>query len=103
MPSYIIKPYLIDPPAGMHATAGTSAAAAASTRWAAPPWTMLPLAPRRCLVRNPLNGASAELSSGEYAALSACDGSRTLDEHVARAAEQLRAPPEHRPAIRELI
>ncbi len=103
MPSYIIKPYVIDPPAGTHAMAGTAAAAAAPTRWAAPPWTMLPLAPRRCLVRNPLNGASAELSSGEYAVLSACDGCRTLDEHQARAAAQLAAPSEHRPAIREVL
>src|SRR6266516_2665026 len=85
------------------AAAGTAAAAAAPTRWAAPPWTMLPLAPRRCLVRNPLNGASAELSSGEYAVLSACDGCRTLDEHEARAAAQLAAPSEHRPAIREVL
>ena len=65
MPSYIIKPYIIDPPGGTHTAAPTTGAAAAPTRWAAPQWTMLPLAPRRCLVRNPLNGASAELSSGE--------------------------------------
>ena len=99
MLSHVIKPYVVDSPAG--ATARTTPAAEA--QWFAPAWTMLPLAPRRCLVRNPLNGASAELSSGEYAALSACDGCCTLDEHVVRAAEQLRAPPEHRPAIRELI
>jgi len=101
MSSYVIKPYIIDPPVGAATAARTTAAAVA--HWFAPAWTMLPLAPRRCLVRNPLNGASAELSSGEYAALSACDGCRTLDEHVARAAEQLSAPPEHRSAIRELL
>jgi hypothetical protein len=103
MPSYIIKPYIVDPPAGTHTTARTTGASAAPTRWAAPPWTMVPLAPRRCLVRNPLDGASAELSSGEYAVLSACDGCRTLDEHEARAAAQLAAPSEHRPAIREVL
>jgi hypothetical protein len=71
--------------------------------WFAPAWTMLPLAARRCLVRNPHNGASAELSAGEYAVLSACEGCRTLEEHEARAVQQLSAPPEHRAAIRELL
>jgi hypothetical protein len=64
---------------------------------------MHPIAARRCLVRNPLNGAAAELSSGEYAVLTACQGWRTLDEHKARAAAQLSAPGEHRSAIRELL
>jgi hypothetical protein len=64
---------------------------------------MFPLAPRRCVVRNPLNGATAELSSGEYAALSGCDGWRTLDEHAARAAARLDAPVEHQRAIREVL
>jgi hypothetical protein len=71
--------------------------------WFAPPWTMLPIAARRCLVRNPHNGAALELSSGEYAVLSACEGCRSLADHEARAAAQLSAPPEHRPAFREVI
>jgi len=64
---------------------------------------MLPLARQRCLVRNPVNGAAAELSSGEYAVLSACDGCFTLSEHETRAARHLSAPPAHRPAIRKLL
>jgi hypothetical protein len=75
----------------------------AGLHWLVPQLRMLPLAARRCLVRNPLNGASLELSSGEYAVLSACEGCRPLAEHEARAAQQLSAPPEHRPAIHELI
>jgi hypothetical protein len=78
-------------------------AGAAPIRWFVPLWSMLPLAARRCLVRNPHNGASAELSAGEYAVLSACEGCRTLDEHEARAVQQLSAPPEHRRAFRELL
>jgi hypothetical protein len=78
-------------------------AGAAPIRWFVPLWSMLPLAARRCLVRNPHNGASAELSAGEYAVLSACEGCRTLEEHEARAVQQLSAPPEHRAAIRELL
>jgi hypothetical protein len=101
MTSYVIKPYVIDPPAGPAEMAQSVPAAA--TQWFAPTWKILPLAPRHCLVRNPINGASAALSSGEYAALSACDGCRTLDEYVVQAATQLSAPPEHRPAIRELL
>jgi len=73
------------------------------TRWFAPEWSMLPLARQRCLVRNPANGAAAELSSGEYAVLSACEGCFTLSEHEARAARQLSAPAAHRPAIRQLL
>jgi len=64
---------------------------------------MLPLARQRCLVRNPANDAAAELSSGEYAVLSTCDGCFTLSEHEARAARQLSAPAAHRPAIRQLL
>ena len=30
--------------------------------WLAPEWAMLPLAAQRCRVRNPLNGAVAELT-----------------------------------------
>jgi hypothetical protein len=90
-------------------TLGTAAAprgadpGSTATRWFAPAWTMLPLGARRCLVRNPLDGAAAELSSGEYAVLAACEGCCTLDEHEARAAQQVSAPPGHRPAIRELL
>jgi hypothetical protein len=54
-------------------------------------------------VRNPLNGASSQLSSGEHAVLSACDGCGTLEEHEARAAAKLSAPSEYRPAIRALL
>jgi hypothetical protein len=64
---------------------------------------MLPLARQQCLVRNPANGAAAELSSGEYAVLSTCDGCFTLSEHEARAARELSAPAAHRPAIRQLL
>ena len=103
MSSYVSKPYVVDSPVGTAAAARVPDAGAAATRWFASAWTMLPLAPRRCLVRNPLNGASAELSSGEYTVLSACEGCRTLDDHEARAAAQLAAPAEHRPAIRELL
>jgi hypothetical protein len=71
--------------------------------WLAPAWTMLPLAKRRCLVRNPLNGATAELESGEYAVLSACEGCCTLGEHEAAAARRISAPAAHRPAIRALL
>lgn len=72
-------------------------------RWFAPAWTMLPIASRRCLVRNPQNGAALELASGEYAVLSTCEGCRPLAEHEARAAAQLSAPPEHRHAFRDVI
>ena len=72
-------------------------------RWLVPGLRMLPVAARRCRVRNSLNGASLELSSGEYAVLSACEGCRSLADHEARAAQRLSAPAEHRPAIRELL
>jgi hypothetical protein len=64
---------------------------------------MLPLAHRRCLVRNPQDGAAAELSSGEYEILSACDGCSTLSEHELCAARRLSAPAARRPVIRELL
>src|SRR5271167_1106567 len=64
---------------------------------------MLPLSPQRCLVRNPLNGAAMELSAGEYAVLSACEGCHPLAAHEARAALQLGAPDAHRPAFRDLL
>jgi len=71
--------------------------------WLASELRVLPLAPRLCFVRNPLNGASSQLSSGEHAVLSACEGCHTIGEHEARAAAQLRAPEAHRPVIRELL
>src|SRR5271155_4519413 len=79
------------------------AQAAAAALWLVPSLSMLPLAARRCLVRNPLNGAAVELSSGEYAVLSACEGCQPLAAHEAQAARQLSAPAEHRPAFRELL
>src|SRR5207249_8558661 len=52
--------------------------------WFAPAWTMLPLASRRCRVRNPVNGVVAELSADQYAVLTACEGCCSLpDHHVA--------------------
>ena len=74
-----------------------------SAQWLVPELQMFPLAARRCMVRNPLTGTSVELSSGEYAVLSACEGCRALAEHEARAAQRLSAPQEHRAAIRELL
>jgi hypothetical protein len=71
--------------------------------WFVPDLTMHPIAARRCVVRSPLTGAAMELSSGEYAVLSACQGWRPLQEHEAHAAAQLSAPREHRAAIRELL
>jgi hypothetical protein len=71
--------------------------------WYAPPLQMWPIAARRCVVRNSLNGASLELSSGEYAALSACEGCHPLAEHEARVMKQLSAPPEHRQGFHALI
>ncbi len=86
------------------ASAGNAAPGLAeAARWFVPAWQVLPIDPQRCLVRNPLNGAMVELSAGEYAVLSACDGCRTLREHEVRAGSQLGAPPEHRPAIRALL
>ena len=84
-----------DPTPDAHATV--------AALWLVPSLLMLPLAARRCLVRNPLNGAAVELSSGEYAVLSACEGCQSLAAHEARAARQLSAPDEHRPAFRELL
>jgi hypothetical protein len=51
------------------------------TRSVAPAWAMLPLAARRCRVRNPLSGVVTELSAEQYAVLTVCDGCRTLREH----------------------
>ena len=79
------------------------AGATSDTRWFVPELITLPVAARRCVVRNPLNGAALELSSGEHAVLTSCEGCRTLGEHEARAAAQLGAPAEHGPAIRELL
>ncbi len=78
-------------------------AAFMAERWFVPAWQVLPIDAQRCLVRNPLDNMGMELSSGEYAVLSACEGCRSLEEHEARAALRLGAPPEHRPAIRALL
>ncbi len=76
---------------------------APDTPWFLPELQLRPLAGQRGHVRNPLNGATMELSSGEYAVLSACEGCRSLPEHQAHAARQLSAPPEHLPAFREVL
>jgi hypothetical protein len=75
----------------------------AQVSWFVPELQLRPLSGRKCLVRNPMNGATLELSSGEYAVLSACAGCEPLVVHEQCVVEQLRAPPEHRPAIRELL
>jgi len=80
-----------------------SATNAATMPWLAPALRSWPLAIDRCLVRNPLNGAALELSSGEYAVFSACEGCRPLAAHEAHAALQLGAPPAHRPAFQALL
>ncbi len=85
---------------GAAAVAGTTRGA---TRWFVPVLTTLPVAARRCVVRNPLDGTALELSAGEHAVLSACEGCCTLAEHTERAAKKLGAPPEHRSAMRELL
>jgi hypothetical protein len=76
---------------------------AADLRWFVPELQQRPLAVRQAHVRNPLNGATIELDSGEYAVLAACEGCFSLDEHVARAARKLAAPPEHHAAFREVL
>ena len=101
--SYVIKPYVVDPVRGTIATPGAVNRSPNATRWFAPSWWMRPLSARRCVVRNPLTGASAELTSGEYAVLSACEGCCTLAEFEQRAALKLSAPPAHRAAFRELL
>ena len=92
--------------AGLAATSGLlpgalcmSATYAVATPWLAPALHSWPLAADRCLVRNPLNGAALELSSGEYAVLAACEGCRPLAAHEAHAARELHAPPEHRGGV----
>ena len=74
-----------------------------SARWLRPELVTLPIAARRCIVRNALNGATLELSAGEHAMLTACEGWRTIAEHEAHAAAQLAVLQEHRPAVRELL
>jgi hypothetical protein len=80
-----------------------AAIGSSATRWLRPELITLPIAARRCIVRSALNGATLELSAGEHAVLTSCDGWRTIAEHEARAAAHLSAPPEHRAAIRELL
>ena len=72
-------------------------------RWFVPTLTTFPIAARLCVVRNPLNGTTQELSAGEHAVLAACEGCCTLAEHASRAAEKLGAPREHLSAIQELL
>jgi len=74
-----------------------------TTPWFVPALQMLPLSEQRCLVRNPVDGAAMELSSGEYAVLAACEGCLPLAAHEAHAALRLSAPAAHRPAFRELL
>ena len=90
------------------ATAVSSARApvavgSSATRWLRPDLITLPIAVRRCIVRNALNGAALELSAGEHALLTACEGWRTIAEHEAHASAQLAVLHEHRPAVRELL
>src|SRR5438552_8693167 len=58
-------------------------------RWYAAAWVTLPLAARRCCVRNPVNGVVAELSADQHAVLTACDGCHTI-EHAAAVHRKLR-------------
>ncbi|HEX5864717.1 MAG TPA: hypothetical protein VF014_10780, partial [Casimicrobiaceae bacterium] len=81
------------------AVSAVNAAAAARHKpaevwWFVPELQLRLLSARKCLVRNPMNGVTLELSSGEYAALSACSGCEPLLVHAHRAAQHLRAPPE---------
>jgi hypothetical protein len=80
-----------------------AAVESAATRWLRTEQITLPTAARHCIVRSTLNGATLELSAGEHAVLSSCEGWRTLAEHEAHAAAQLAVLPEHRPAVRELL
>jgi len=80
-----------------------SARESETARWFMPELQTRPLAPRRAHVRNPLNGATVELSSDEHAVLSACENCATLGEHVAAAARKLCAPAERWPAFRGVL
>lgn len=102
MSAYDIKPYIVEPVRGLDAR-GSLGDALQSGLWFAPSLRMAPLSARRCVVTNAFNDALAELSSGEYAVLTACEGCRTLAEHEEHAARKLSAPMEHRPAFRELL
>ena len=90
-------------PNGAIASASLEAAPTEATRWLVPELTTLPIAARRCVVRSTLDGAALELSSGEHAVLSACEGWRTLADHAEHAAARLGAPAEHKRAIHELL
>ncbi len=80
-----------------------SATDTATMPWLAPALHSWPLAADRCLARNPLNGAAQELSAGEYAIVSACEGWQSLAIHEANAALRLSAPAAHRPVFRDLL
>jgi hypothetical protein len=69
------------------------------TRWLAPSWTMLAVAARTCRVRNPVNGAVAELSADQFAILTACEGCKTLDEHGVGVRRKLGVPDQDWPTI----
>ena len=71
--------------------------------WFAPRLSMWPLAARECLVRNPLNGATARLDADTHAFLESCTGAATLSTHEARVIERLRVPPADRPRIRAAL
>jgi hypothetical protein len=103
MPPQVIKPYVVEPVRGLSGSAPALDDPSQDARWFAADLKMAPLSARHCVVRNPLNGASAELSSVEYAILTASDGCRTLAEHEERAARKLSAPAVDRPVFRELL
>jgi hypothetical protein len=69
-------------------------------RYFAPAWTTLPIAARRCRVRNPFNGVVAELDANRHAVLTACTGCRSLDEHLAGVRASLGVRDEDAAAIR---
>lgn len=64
---------------------------------------MLPIASRRCRVRNPVNGAVAALDVDRYAVLTACDGCRTLAEHATVVRQKLNAPADNAATILEWL
>jgi hypothetical protein len=78
-------------------------ALATGALWLAPEWTMLPLAAQRCRVRNPLNGAVAELSREQYAVLTACEGCATLEQHHAGILRKLEVRFEHRTTVMQWL
>jgi hypothetical protein len=84
------------PPAANSSIGGTEL-------WLAPAWTMLPLARRLCRVRNPINEVVAQLTSDQFAVLTACEGCKTIDEHGAGVRQKLGVPDHDWPVIREWL